>query len=243
MSMQKLLSSMRRAINEYNMIADGDRITVGLSGGKDSVALLAALAAYRRFSPEKFTLSAVTIDMGLGADFSPLEKLCQSLDVKFRIVKTDIGEIIFDIRKEKSPCSLCSKMRRGALNSAIIEDGGGVLALGHHADDVAETFLLSLFYEGRLSTFAPVSYMDRTGIRLIRPFVLTREKDIIPDSRSQPEVKNPCPRDHVTRREYMRDMLKKLSGDIPNATDSLLTALFHPERNNLWDKAKRPEGV
>lgn len=239
MSMQKILSSMRKAINEYDMISDGDNVTVGLSGGKDSVTLLAALAAYRRFSPKRFTLKAITVDMGLDADFTPLCELCEKLEVEYKIVKTDIAEIIFDVRKEKSPCSLCSKMRRGALNTAITKNGGGKLALGHHADDVAETFMLSLFYEGRLSTFAPVSYMSRTGVTLIRPFVLTEEKDIIPVSKDYPTVKNPCPVNHVTQREYMKELLKKINSDIPCAKTGVLTALFHPERNNLWDRIKK----
>ncbi len=238
MSMQKILSSMRRAVEQFDMICDGDKVTVGLSGGKDSLVLLAALAAFRKFSPKKFTLAAVTVDMGLGADFSPLKDFCSGLDVEHRLIETQIGEIIFDIRKEKSPCSLCSKMRRGALNTAIIESGGGVLALGHHADDVAETFFLSLLYEGRLSTFAPKSYMSRSGITLIRPLILTEEKDIIPVAKDLPVVHNPCPCNRVTKREYMKDLIKKLNRDIPAAKDSILTALFHPERNNLWDKAQ-----
>lgn len=236
MSMQKLLGFMRRAIQKYNMIADGDRITVGLSGGKDSVTLLAALAAYRRFSPEKFTLGAVTVDMGLNADFTPLKEFCDGLEVDYKILSTEIGEVIFNVRKEKSPCSLCSKMRRGALNSAIAESGGGKLALGHHADDVAETFLLSLLYEGRVSTFAPVSYMSRSNVTLIRPFILTEEKDIIPVARDFPIVKNPCPVNHVTKREYVKDLLKKINAEVPCARKNVLNALFHPERNNLWDK-------
>lgn len=236
MSMQQLLSAMRRAIEHFDMISDGDTVTVGLSGGKDSVTLLAALAAFKKFSPNRFDLKAVTIDMGLNADFSPLEKFCADLNVDYKIVKTDIAEIIFDIRKEKSPCSLCSKMRRGALNSAIIESGGGKLALGHHADDVAETFLMSLLYEGRLSTFSPVSHMSRANVTLIRPFVYTEEKDIISVSKDFPVVHNPCPANRVTKREYMKELIKKLGGDIPHAKDSILTALFHPDRNNLWKK-------
>ena len=201
---------MRKAIEEYDMIDDGDTVTVGLSGGKDSLALVAALARFGLFSPKKFALKALTVDMGLGADFSPLERFCADLDVPYEIIKTDIGEVIFDIRKEKSPCSLCSKMRRGALCGAIAERGGGKLALGHHADDVAETFLLSLLLE----------------------------KDIIPVAREFPVVKNPCPSNHTTKREYMKNLLKTLGADIPKAKESVLTALFHPERNNLWDKNK-----
>lgn len=236
MSMQSILSAMRRAVNHYAMINDGDSIAVGLSGGKDSVTLLAALAAYRRFCPQSFTLSAVTIDLGLGADFSPLNDFCRSVGVPYRLVDTQIGEIIFTERKEKSPCSLCSKMRRGALNTAITEMGANKLALGHHADDVAETFLLSLLYEGRLSTFSPVSFMDRSKITLIRPFIYVEEKNIIPVAKDFPVVHNPCPKNHVTQREYMKNLIKKLNADIPGAKDRILSSIFHPERNNLWDK-------
>lgn len=240
MSLQKLLSSMRRAVNDYGMIEDGDSIAVGLSGGKDSIALLSALAAYRRFSPQPFSLKAITVDMGMGADYSPLKDFCAGLDVPYRIIETDIGEIIFNVRKEKSPCSLCSKMRRGALNSAVIEENCNKLALGHHADDVAETFLLSLLYEGRLSTFSPISFMSRSGVTLIRPFIYVEEKDIVPFTRSLPVVHNPCPSNHVTQREYMKNLLKRLNSDIPRAKDSIMTALFNPLRNNLWDKVARP---
>ena len=155
---------MRRAIQDYNMIQDGDRIFVGLTGGKDSILLTSALAAYRRFSPEKFTLEAITIDMGMKeTDRTVLAKMteyCESLGVPHHVVKTDIAEIIFDARKESNPCSLCAKMRRGALNNEINRLGGGKLALGHNAYDVAETMLLSLLYEGRFSCFAPTAYMD-----------------------------------------------------------------------------------
>lgn len=234
--MQQILSTMRRAIADYRMIADGDSIAVGLSGGKDSVALVAALAAYRRFSPEKFTLTAVTVDMGLGADYASMETFCASLGVPYRRIPTDIGEILFSVRKEKSPCSLCSKMRRGALNTFVNEIGADKLALAHHADDVVETMLLSLLYEGRFSTFQPVSYMDRTKVTLIRPFVTTTERDIAALVRDAgfPVVKNPCPADHHTRREYMKNLVKSIQKDIPFAFDRIFGAISHPERNNLW---------
>lgn len=238
MPLQKILSHLRKAVQTYDMIHDGDKITVGLSGGKDSVTLLAALAAYRRFSSEKFELDAVTVDMGLGADFAPLKEFCASLNLPYRIVETQIGEIIFNARKEKSPCSLCSKMRRGALNNAVIENGGKVLALGHHFDDVAETFMLSLLYEGRLSAFAPKSYMDRSGVTLIRPLILARESDILPVAQDLPVIKNPCPVDRITQREYMKNLLKRIYKDIPCAKTCIMSALSHPERNNLWPPIK-----
>lgn len=178
--MQKLLSLARKAISDYKMIEDGDKIAVGLSGGKDSITLLAVLAAYKKFAPEKFDLIAINIDMG----FEDIDKnqvqatkdFCESVGVPLIIEKTDIAAIIFDERKEKSPCSLCSKMRRGALNNVAIDHGCNKLALGHHADDVIETMMLSLLYEGRFSTFMPVSYMDKSKITLIRPLVYIDEK-------------------------------------------------------------------
>lgn len=237
MALQKILSSMRQAVEKFDMIAEGDRICVGLSGGKDSLVLLAALAAYRRFSPQKFVLGAVTVDMGLqGTDLSPLKNYCNAENIEYSIVKTEIGPLIFDVRKEKNPCSLCSKMRRGALCGAMSAHGYNKLALGHHADDLAETMLLSLLYEGRFSTFSPVSYMDRSGITLIRPLILTREKDIIPASGSLPVCKNSCPANQFTQREYVKKLLRNICKDIPFAKDRMIGALTHPERNNLWDK-------
>ena len=189
------------------MIADGDRIFVGLSGGKDSVLLTAALAAYRRFSPEKFSLEAISVDMGFKrADNSADESLsawCESIGVPRHIVKTDIAEIIFEARKESNPCSLCAKLRRGALNSEINRLGGGTLALGHNADDVAETVLLSLLYEGRFSCFAPTAYMDKSGVKLIRPLVYIEECDIVGavNRLNLPVVPTACPQDKITKRE------------------------------------------
>lgn len=240
MNLQQLLSSMRKAISEFNMIKDGDKIAVGLSGGKDSLALLTALKAYQRFSPEKFELYAITIDMGFkNADYSAVKDFVKDLGVPYEIVKTDIAEIIFDVRKEKNPCSLCSKMRRGALNTAATERGFTKLALGHHADDLVETMLLSLIYEGRFSTFSPISYMDRTGVTLIRPFILTEEKNISAFSKDLPVAFNPCPADKQTNREYMKNLIKNLQKDIPIAKERMLGAITHPERNNLWDESLR----
>ncbi len=240
--MQKILSAMRRALQDYKMIKDGDRVFVGLSGGKDSTLLLGALAAYRRFSPEKFTLEAITIDMGLKdtkqEELDALIAYCESLGVAHHLVKTDIAEIVFEARQEKSPCSLCAKLRRGALNSEINRLGGGTLALGHNADDVAETMLLSLLYEGRFSCFAPTAYMDVSGVNLIRPFIYLEEYDIkcAVDRLNLPLVNNPCPMNHVTKREYVKELIKSICKDIPFAKDRILSAIYHPERANLWVK-------
>ena len=242
--MQKILSAMRRAVQDYDMIHDGDKIFVGLSGGKDSTLLLSALAAYRRFSPEHYDLEAITVDMGLKdtkqEEMDALIAYCDSLGVKHHLIKTDIGEIIFDARKEQNPCSLCAKMRRGALNNEIIRLGGGKLALGHNADDVAETMLLSLLYEGRFSCFAPTAYMDKSGITLIRPLIYIEEYDIKSTVArlGLPIVNNPCTMNHESQREYMKNLIKDICKDIPFAKQRILGAIYHPERNNLWTPSK-----
>ncbi len=224
--MQRILGTMRRAVQKYDMIADGDRVAVGLSGGKDSLMLLAALKNYQLFSPEKFDLIAITVDMGFkGMDLSPLTRFCKGLDVPYTIIKTDIAEVVFDIRKEPNPCSLCSKMRRGALNSELNRQGYNKLALGHHADDLAETLLLSLFYEGRINTFMPTAFMDRTGVTLIRPLIFTHEKEIRAYSKYLPVVKNPCPKDSHTQRNYVKLLIKDIQKEIPFAKERMLTAI------------------
>ena len=179
MKTQQLLAPFRKAITQFDMIQDGDKIAVGVSGGKDSLTLLALLKAYQRFSPQKFDLLAITIDMGFkGMSFDGIAEWCKNLDIPYIVEKTDIAEIIFDVRKETNPCSLCSKMRRGALNTVLINNGCNKLALGHHKDDVIETFFLSMIFEGRLNTFAPKNFMSRSRISLIRPMVYIEEKDI-----------------------------------------------------------------
>lgn len=238
MTLQQLLSPARRAIEDYKMIDHGDRIAVGLSGGKDSVTLLYILAALRRFYPAEFELAAITVDMGMketdAAEKQALVDLCAELDVPYKVVPTDIAEIIFDIRKEKNPCSLCAKMRRGALNNAAIEMGCNKLALGHHADDLVETLFLSMFYEGRLSTFSPVSHMSRSGITLIRPMIYIEECNIRAFSQDKPILHNPCPADKHTQREYVKQLLNGIRRDIPFVKDRILSAITHPERYNLF---------
>lgn len=224
------------------MIKDGDKIAIGVSGGKDSTALLAILAAYRRFAPEKFDLLAINIDLGFKEtdknEVAALQKYCDSVNVPLIIEHSQIAEIIFNERKEKSPCSLCSKMRRGALNSIAVANGCNKLALAHHADDILDTFFLSLLHEGRLSTFMPVSYMDRTGITLIRPFIYVEEKYLAGLCRRYdlPIVHNPCPEDKHTRREDMKNLVEELDSRFKDGKKLMLSALFNPDRNNLWDK-------
>lgn len=234
-----MLSVMRKGITKYNLIKDGDKIAVGVSGGKDSVTLLKLLAEYRRFSPEKFDLVAITVDLSfsdVNSDFTPIQKLCQELNVEYYIEKTEIGKIVFDIRKESNPCALCSKMRKGALNTIAKEKGCNKIALGHHADDMIDTFLLSLFYEGRLSTFAPKSYLDKMDLTLIRPMIMIREADVKSYSKTLPLVDSCCPANKFTKREFVKTAVKNIAKEIPNVREIMFTAITHPERYNLFDR-------
>lgn len=213
-NIKRILSFTRRAIDDYHMIEEGDRIAVGVSAGKDSLTLLCALAELRRFYPIPFTLQALTVDMGFSEpmDFSPIRSLCEELDVPYTVVKTEIAHIVFDVRKEDSPCSLCAKMRRGAVHNAARELGCNTVAFGHHFDDVIETFMLNLFYEGRLGCFSPVSHLSRSGIKLIRPMIYLPEKDVryFANKQNLPVIPSPCPADGNTRREEMKQFLAKL---------------------------------
>ena len=213
---QRILSFMRRALDDYHMIEPHDRIAVGVSGGKDSLTLLTALSEIRRFYPIPFELVAITVDMGFkGADFSPIASYCEKLGVEYHVVKTDIAEIIFDVRREPNPCSLCAKMRRGSLHAAAKEYGCQRVALGHHFDDAVETFMLNLFFEGRIGCFSPVSYLSNSDLFLIRPLLYAEEKDVEYYVRHTelPIYKNPCPEDQHTERENMKKLLKKLEAD------------------------------
>lgn len=241
--MKKILGPMRRAIEKYDMIRPGDRIAVGLSGGKDSTALLYALARYRHFSPVPFELEAITLDMGFeGMDFTPMIELCQKLDVPYTIRKTQIGPIVFDQRKEKNPCALCAKMKRGALHDLAIERGCRVIALGHHADDAIETFFLSLFYEGRVNTFSPVTWLDRKEITLIRPLIYVREKNILfdPELKALPVVTSTCPADGHTKREDVKQTIRNLSLQIPDLEDRVLGAIENKDNFHLWFDTRNP---
>lgn len=245
--MQKLLNMARKAITDYNMIADGDRIAVGISGGKDSIALLATLRAYQRFSPEKFEIVAINIDMQFKEtdqnEVQALKDYCAKEEIPLIIHDSGLAEILFEIRKEKNPCSLCSKIRRGALNTIAIEQKCNKLALGHHADDVIETMFMSLFYEGRFNTFSPVSYMSRTDMTLIRPFIYAEEKYISSAVRRNnlPIVHNPCPKDKSSVRSEIKQFVADLDYKKRGTKNLVLQAIFNPERNNLWDKSL-PEG-
>lgn len=225
--MQKLIGLVRRCVQDYHMIEEGDRIGVGVSGGKDSVALLAFLAELRKYNDKAFDIEAITIDMGLGMDYSAIAEYCDKLDVKFNLVKTEIGPIIFDHRKEKNPCSMCSKMRRGALNQAILDRGMNKLALGHHYDDAVETFMMSLIYEGRISCFQPVTDLDRTGIIQIRPMLYIHEKtvDSFVSRNNLPVITNRCPVDKYTKREEIKQLVYDLSATYPDLKERIFGAM------------------
>jgi tRNA(Ile)-lysidine synthetase-like protein len=223
--MQKLMGLVRRCVEDYNMINPGDKVAVGVSGGKDSLVLLQLLAGLRQYSD--FALEAVTIDMGLGMDYSAVQAFCDRLEVPYTIVKTQIGPIIFDHRKEKNPCSMCAKMRRGALNQAILERGIRKVALGHHFDDAVETFLMSLIYEGRISCFQPVTDLDRMGVTQIRPMLYIHEKtvDNFATRMELPVIENRCPADKHTKREEIKQLVFDLSKTYPDLKERVFGAM------------------
>ncbi|MFR5265277.1 tRNA 2-thiocytidine biosynthesis TtcA family protein [Clostridium sp.] len=235
--MQKLLSKTRQAIVEYNLIEDGDKICLGLSGGKDSITLLHILNNLRKFLPEKFELIAVTLNPG-GVDNSPLHELCRELNVEYHEVQTNIKEIVFDIRQEKNPCSLCANLRRGALNAKAEELGCNKVALGHHKDDALETFFMSLSFEGRINCFSPKSYMDKNNITLIRPMVFIDESMIIRTAKENnyPIIKNPCPADGKTNRQDIKELIKRLDKEIPGFKKNLFKSLRNSNQLFIWDK-------
>ena len=230
--MNKILSLTRRCVEDYEMIQPGDRIAVGVSGGKDSLILLAALAKLRDFYPVPFTVEAITLDMGAadgrpGMDFSPIARFCEELDVPYTIINSEIQHIIFDVRKEKNPCSMCAKMRRGLLNETLLSLGCSKLALGHHYDDAVETFFMSLLYEGRISCFQPVTLMDRAGVTQIRPMLYISENSIerFSEREQLPVVPNTCPADKNTKRQEIKDLIGSLSVQYPDLRAKLFGAM------------------
>lgn len=228
--MQKLLSYMRSACQQYDMISDGDRIAVGVSGGKDSVSLLVGLSELRRFYPAKFDIVAITVDPRFGGedgDYSQIEELCRRIDVEYVIKRTQLAEVIFDIRKESNPCSLCARMRRGALHDAAKEAGCNKIALGHHLDDVAETFIMNLFNGGTLDCFMPVTYLSRKDLYMIRPLIFARESDCRRVARKMnlPVVKSKCPADGATERQEVKEMLSALEKKYGDVRSKILGAM------------------
>lgn len=225
--MQRLVGLVRRCAEDYDMIKPGDRIGVGVSGGKDSLVLLVLLAELKKYNHKPFELEAVTVDLGFGMDFSGIEKLCRDLDVPFNLVKTQIAPVIFDYRQEKNPCSMCAKMRRGAINQTLLERGLNKLALGHHYDDAVETFMMSLLYEGRISCFQPVTDLDRTGIIQIRPMLYIHEQTIdnFANKMNLPVIQNRCPVDKRTKREEIKNLVYELSGRYPDLRERVFGAM------------------
>ena len=235
--MQKILGALRKACEEYSLIEENDKIAVGVSGGKDSLMLLSSLAQFRKFSPKKFTLEAIAVDLTGGKnDYSKIEEFCKELDVNLTIAPSNVFEIVFEVRKEKNPCSLCANMRRGILNSTAKSLGCNKVALGHHKDDMIETFLMSLFFEGRLSTFKPMSYLSNTDLYVIRPLIYCDEQDIIRVGNNLPVLHNVCPADKHTERENAKSILKQLDNLYPNSKEKIFNAIIHKERYNLFDK-------
>ena len=236
--MKRILGDLRRADQDFGLIQSGDRVAVGVSGGKDSLVLLEALALYRKFSPHSFELGAITVSMGLEPfDLSGVAALCEELDVPYHVEKTQIGRIVFEERKEPNPCALCAKMRRGALAAACGRLGYGKLALGHHRDDALETLVMSALFEGRIHTFHPITRLDRAGIVQIRPLVYAPEKQMIAAARrlKLPVVKSPCPVNGETRRAEVKGLLDALCRRYPNARERLLGALKNEEQYSLWE--------
>ncbi len=234
-------SLVRRGVDDFNMINEGDQIAVGISGGKDSLVLLRSLVHLQRYYPKHFELSAITIDLGFeDMDYEPVSELCRELNIPYSRIKTDIREIVFDVRHEDNPCSLCSKMRRGALNDAIKSMGCTKLALGHHADDVIETFIMSLIFEGRINCFRPVTFLDRSGVWQIRPLIYADETKIekLANRLQLPIVHNSCPEDRDSKRREIKELLVELEKDYPDIKTKIFGAI---KRLPLpgWETAER----
>lgn len=231
------LTRVKKAIIDYNMIESGDKIAVGVSGGKDSSALLFILDLLRKYSPWKFDIVAVNVDLGWEIDLGPVADFCRERDIPFEIVKSDIARVVFDIRKEPNPCSLCSRMRRGALDSAAVELGCNKVALAHHADDMMETLLLNLIFTGRFETFLPKTYMSRKNVTVIRPLIYLSERTIKSIARSQnlPVIESPCPATGKTKREDMGKLLDHMEQIFPKARENILAAI---KRRNFFNDAE-----
>ena len=252
MKLQQVLSRVRKAVDDYGMIQEGDKIAVGISGGKDSLTLLYALAHLRIFYPNKFDIHAITVDLGFGNfDLDKIKDLCRKLNVEYTVVSTEIADIVFKRRKETNPCSLCAKMRKGALNEKIKELGCNKVAYGHHKNDMVETVLMSMIFESRIHCFSPVTYLDRMDLTVIRPLMYMDEEDIIGFQHKMelPVAKSPCPMDGYTKREYAKDLVKQLDRDHPGARDHMFKAIIDgnlqgwPEKNppRIRTKSKREE--
>ena len=229
MKLQKLLSLTRQAIDEYGMIQENDKIAVGISGGKDSLTLLYALSCLRKFYPHKFDIVAVTVDLGFdNLNLDGIRKFCKERDVKYHVIKTQIAEVVFHIREESNPCSLCAKMRKGALNDAVKKLGCNKVAYAHHKDDLLESMMMSFLFEGRIHTFAPVTYLDRSGITVIRPLLFLYEGDVkgFVKEYHLPVVKSPCPVDGSTKREDVKNLIGEINHQYPGAKVRMIRAVL-----------------
>lgn len=228
MKLQKLLSYTRQAVDEYEMIQEGDKIAVGISGGKDSLTLLYALVNLQKFYPKQFDLVAVTVDLGYeGFDLTGIQKLCKNLQVEYHIINTKIGEMVTSDSLEGSACSLCARLRKGALNDAAKELGCNKVAYGHHMDDVIETMMLALIFEGRFCSFWPVTHLDKSDLTVIRPMIYVPETDVkgFENKMNLPVSKNPCPIDGSTKREYIKNLIKQLNTENPGVKKRLFHAI------------------
>ena len=231
MELQRLLSLTRKAVDDYQMIQSGDKIAVGISGGKDSLTMLYALSGLKRFYPQSFDIHAISVDLGFpeGKDgLKPVQALCDSLGVPFTIVPSNIAEVVFDIRKESNPCSLCAKLRKGAFNTAAKDLGCNKIAYAHHKNDLIETMLMSLIYEGRFFCFSPVTYLDRMDMTVIRPIMYVEEADVIgfKNKYQLPVFHNPCPADGYTRRQYAKELVARLNKENPGCSERMFTAIL-----------------
>lgn len=230
MKLQQLMSQTRRAIDDYGMIHTGDKIAIGISGGKDSLTLLYALHGLQRFYPEKFDLEAITVDLGNpDFDLSHIRHLCETMQIPYTVVKTEIAQIVFEERKEKNPCSLCAKMRKGAINDAVKKLGCNKIAYAHHKDDIVETMMMSLIYEGHFYSFPPITHLDRTNLTVIRPLMYVSEADVKGFCRKYqlPVVKSPCPADGYTKRQYVKDLMRKLNLENPGVKERMFSAIIN----------------
>lgn len=229
MKLQRLLSLVRKACDDYLMIDEGDKIAVGISGGKDSLALLYALNDLKRFYPKHFEIHAFTVDLGFGIqDFEAIERLCEGFSIPYTVIPTEISKIVFESRQESNPCSLCAKMRKGALNLAAKAEGCSKIAYAHHRDDIIETMMLSLLYEGRFHSFSPRTYLDRMDLTVIRPLMYVTESEVIgfKNKYDLPVCKNPCPVDGKTKREYVKNLIRDLNAENPGVKDRMFRAIL-----------------
>lgn len=228
MKLQQVMSLTRKAIDDYHMIDSGDKIAVGISGGKDSLTLLHALNGLKRFYPNTFEIVAITVDLGFkNIDFARINAMTEEMNIPYHIVSTDISQIIFEDRKETNPCSLCAKMRKGALNQLAKDLGCNKIAYAHHKDDVVETMMMSFIYEGRIHTFSPVTYLDRMDLTVIRPLMYMNEADVtgFVNKMDLPVLKSPCPVDGYTKREYVKELLKSINNDTPGVKERMFAAI------------------